>query len=72
MATAALRYLRANGYQFNLPSYFCASSKELIRIDDLSFISYLVNRASHGADFRVLWDEEIQGNAFLTFPGDSF
>ena len=27
MATAALRYLRANGYQFNLPSYFCASSK---------------------------------------------
>ena len=22
MATAALRYLRANGYQFNLPSYF--------------------------------------------------
>ena len=46
--------------------------KELIRIDDLSFISYLVNRASHGSDFRVLWDEEIQGNAFLTFPGDSF
>ena len=27
MATAALRYLRANGYQFNLPSYFCASPK---------------------------------------------
>jgi hypothetical protein len=30
MAPAALRYLRANGYQFNLPSYFCASSKESI------------------------------------------
>ena len=35
--------------------------KRPIRIDDLSFISYLVNRASHGADFRVLWDEEIRG-----------
>ena len=46
--------------------------KKLIRIDDLSFISYLVNRASHGPDFRVLWGEEIQGNSFLTFPGDSF
>jgi hypothetical protein len=34
---------------------------ELIRIDDLSFISYLVNRASHGADFRALRDEEIEG-----------
>jgi hypothetical protein len=32
-----------------------------IKIDDLSFISYLVNRASHGADFRALRDEEIGG-----------
>jgi len=31
-----------------------------IKIDDLSFISYLVNRASHSADFRVLRDEEIR------------
>jgi len=32
-----------------------------IKIDDLSFISYLVNRASHGADFRALRDGEIGG-----------
>jgi hypothetical protein len=32
-----------------------------IKIDDLSFISYLENRPSHGADLRVLRDEEIGG-----------